>query len=85
MDKAKIISTHMHPSQVLEANEEGDKVFDKLYRGMIGSQLYLSTGRPNIQLSVGICARFQFNPKQLYLNAVKRILRYLVDTTNLGL
>ena len=32
-----------------------------------------------------ICARFQSNPKQSLLNAVKRILRYLVCTTNLGL
>ena len=34
---------------------------------------------------MGICARFQSNPKQSHLNAVKRILRYLVDTVNLGL
>ena len=35
MDKAKSISTPMHPSQVLEADEEGEKVYDKLYRDMI--------------------------------------------------
>ena len=34
---------------------------------------------------MGIHARFQSNPKQSHLNAVKRILRYLVGTTNLGL
>ena len=32
-----------------------------------------------------ICAKFQSNPKQSHLNAVKRILRYLVGTTNLSL
>ena len=36
-------------------------------------------------LSVCMCARFQANPKEYYLVAVKRILRYLVLTPNLGL
>ena len=75
----------MHPSQVLEADEDGDKVSDKLYWGMIGSLLYLTASRPGIQLSVGVCARFQSNPKQSHLNVVKRILRYLICNTNLGL
>ena len=52
----------MHPSQVLEADEHGEKVLDKRYRGMIGSLLYLIASRPDLQLSMGICARFQSNP-----------------------
>ena len=36
-------------------------------------------------LSVCMCARFQANPKECHLVAVKRILRYLVHTPNLGL
>ena len=43
MDKAKSISTPMHHSQVLEADEDGEKVSDKLYRGMIRSLVYLIT------------------------------------------
>ena len=31
MDKTKNISTPMHPFQVLEANEDGDKLYDKHY------------------------------------------------------
>ena len=85
MDKVKSISTPMHPSQVLEADEDGEIFFDKLYRDMIGSLLYLTASRPDLQLSVGICARFQSNPKQSHLNAIKWILRYLAATTNLGL
>ena len=52
---------------------------------MIGSLLYLIASRPDLQLSVEIYAGCQSNPKQSHLNAVKRILRYLVGTTNLGL
>ena len=52
---------------------------------MIGSLLYLTSSRPDLQLSVGIYARFQPNPKQSHFFAVKRILRSLVGTTNLSL
>jgi hypothetical protein len=36
-------------------------------------------------LSVCMCARFQANPKECHLMAVKKILRYLVYTPYLGL
>ena len=32
-----------------------------------------------------MCARFQSNPRESHLTAVKRIFRYLKGTTNLGL
>ena len=52
---------------------------------MIGSLLYLCASKPDIMLSVCMRARFQANPKECHLVAVKRILRYLVHTPNLGL
>jgi hypothetical protein len=52
---------------------------------MIGSLLYLCASRLDIMLSVCMCARFQANPKECHLMAVKRIFRYLVHTPNLGL
>jgi hypothetical protein len=36
-------------------------------------------------LSVGMCARFQYAPKECHFVAVKQILRYLVLTPTLGL
>jgi hypothetical protein len=52
---------------------------------MIGSLLYLCASRPDITLSVCMCARFQADPKEVHLRAVKRILRYLVYTHKFGL
>src|SRR4051812_34538966 len=52
---------------------------------MIGSLLYLCASRPDIMLSVCMCARFQAAPKELHHLAVKRILRYLAHTPTLGL
>ena len=52
---------------------------------MIGSLLYLTASRPDIVFSVGLCARFQTNPKQSHIHAVKRILSDLKGTSDLGL
>jgi hypothetical protein len=51
---------------------------------MIGSLLYLCASRPDIMLSVCMCARLQTAPKDCHLRGVK-IKRYLVLTPNLGL
>ena len=52
---------------------------------MIGSLLYITATRLDIMFSVGLCAKFQSNPKLSHLKVVKRIFRYLKGTTNLGL
>ena len=57
----------------------------KLYRGMIGYLLYLTASRPDIIFATCLCARYQANPKESHLFAVKRIFRYLNGTKNLGL
>lgn len=85
MDSSKAINTPMSTSTKLEVDESGENFDQKTYRGMIGSLLYLTAARPDIMFCVGLCARFQSNPKISYLKAVKRILKYLKGTTNLGL
>ena len=52
---------------------------------MISSLLYLTTSRPDITFSVGVCARFQSNPKESHLNVVKRIIKYVSGTCDFGL
>lgn len=66
-------------------DEEGEPVDTKLYRGTIGSLLYLTASRQDLSLSVGICARYQAKPKKSHLEATKRIIRYVEDTVNLGI
>ena len=62
-----------------------EKTGQKSYRSMIGSLLYLTASRPDIMMSVCLCARFQAQPKESHHRAVKRILRYLTNTTDYGL
>ena len=85
MDKAKPIKTPMPKSRHLDLDKDGKAVDQKVYRSMIGSLLYLCASRPDIMLSVCMCARYQANPKECHLVVVKRIFRYLVFTPNLGL
>jgi hypothetical protein len=85
MAKVKPIKIPMASNRHLDLNVEGKHVDQKLYRSMIGSLPYLCASRPDIMLSVCMCARSQANPKECLLLAVKRILRYLVRTQNLGL
>ena len=69
----------------LDLDEGGNPVDQKLCRSMIGSLLYLTVSRSDIVFSVCICARFQAAPRKCHLTAVKRILRYLKFTPNIGL
>jgi len=69
----------------LDKDENGKSVDQKLYRSMIGSLLYLTASRPDIMMSVCLCARFQADPKESHIRAVKRILRYLNQTKDFGL
>ena len=75
----------MSPSTKLNKDEEGKPVDVNLYRGMIGSLLYLTASRPDIMFNVCLCAQFQSCPKESHLIAVKRIFRYLLGTIDLGL
>ena len=52
---------------------------------MIGCLLYLTTSKPDIAFSVGICSRFQYKPKASHLNAIKRIIKYVGGTCDYGL
>jgi len=85
MANAKPIETPMPTNGHLDLDKDGKAIDQKVYHSMIGSLLYLCASRPDIMLSVCMCARFQANPKECHLMAVKRILRYLVHTPNFGL
>ena len=51
---------------------------------MIGSLLYLTVSRPDISYSVGVCARYQANPKESHMTALKRIIKYVKITAEFG-
>ncbi|GKG17042.1 hypothetical protein Tco_0361999, partial [Tanacetum coccineum] len=52
---------------------------------MIGSLMYLTSSRTDLNYVVRLCARYQAKTTEKLLQAVKRIFRYLNGTSNMGL
>ncbi|KAL8104369.1 hypothetical protein AgCh_028540 [Apium graveolens] len=69
-------STPMATATKLDLNT-GSSIDITNYRGMIGSLLYLIANRPDIMYATCFCARFQVDPREPHLLAVKRIFKYL--------
>jgi hypothetical protein len=58
MVELKPVSTPMSSAVSLGPDEDDEAVDQREYRSIIGSLLYLTTTQPDIQLTVGLCARF---------------------------
>ncbi|KAL6541144.1 hypothetical protein OROMI_025027 [Orobanche minor] len=85
MSISKSSSTPMSTSMQISADEAGKPVYQSLYRKLIGSLLYLTASRPDIQFVVGVCARYQVKPKESHFIIDKRILKYVKGTVGAGL
>ncbi|GKB88571.1 retrovirus-related pol polyprotein from transposon TNT 1-94 [Tanacetum coccineum] len=79
------VDTPMVEKNKLDEDLQGKQVDATLYRGMIGSLMYLTSSRPDLIYAVCLCARYQAKPTEKHLQAVKRIFRYLKGTINMGL
>jgi hypothetical protein len=58
MAELKPVSTPMSSVASLGPDKDGEAVDQREYRSMIGSLMYLTATRPDIQFAVGLCARF---------------------------
>ena len=85
LEKTAHARTPMAANAKLTNDLSGESVDVTLYRSMIGCLLYLIASRPDIVFSIGVCSRFQFNPKVSHLNAVKRIIKYVSGTYDYGM
>ncbi|GKC58619.1 integrase, catalytic region, zinc finger, CCHC-type containing protein, partial [Tanacetum coccineum] len=79
------VDTPMVEKSKLDEDLQGKPVNATLYRGMIGSLMYLTSSIPDLIYAVCLCAWYQAKPTEKHLNAVKRIFRYLKGTINMGL
>ncbi|GJW14754.1 retrovirus-related pol polyprotein from transposon TNT 1-94 [Tanacetum coccineum] len=84
-DSCDPVDTPMVEKSKLDEDKEGKAVDPSHYRGMIGTLLYLTASRPDLQFAICMCARYQARPTEKHLNAVKRIFRYLKGTIHRGL
>ncbi|GJT64649.1 reverse transcriptase domain-containing protein [Tanacetum coccineum] len=63
------VDTPMMEKNKLDEDLHGTPVDATLYRGMIGSLVYLTSSRPDLIYSVFLCARYQAKPIEKHLNA----------------
>ena len=56
------------------------------YRSCVGKLNYAALiTRPDIAIAVGYCSRYQSKPDQSHVAALKRVMRYLKGTQNIGI
>ena len=84
LEFASSVRTPMSPNVKLTVDLLGKSVNHFLYRSMISSLLYLTASRPDISYSVGVCARYQANPKESHMTTLKRIIKYVKITAKFG-
>ncbi|XP_058733302.1 uncharacterized mitochondrial protein AtMg00810-like [Vicia villosa] len=85
MDNASHKRTPEPTHLKLSKDEGGISVDQSLYRSMIGSLLYLTASILDIAFAVGVCVRYQAEPKVSHLNQVKRIFKYVNGTSDYGI
>ena len=84
LESASSVRTPMSPNVKLTIGLLCKSVDSSLYRSMIGSLLYLTSSRLDISYSVGVCARYQANPKESHMISLKRIIKYIKTTADFG-
>ena len=84
---SKGVPTPMLPSEklFLDGGEKLSPEYTTRYRSVVGALQYLSLTRPDISFCVNKVCQFMSSPTSIHWAAVKRILRYLHDTIDMGL
>jgi len=70
------------PTTEAEKHAYKDYSGDLHYLSLVGSLLFVTQTRPDIQFAVGLVAQFNNNPRIAHLEATKCILCYLKSTAN---
>jgi hypothetical protein len=66
MIELKPVYTPMSSTASLGPDEDGEAMDQREYTSLIGSLLYLTATRSDIQFTMGLCARFQSSPRSSY-------------------
>ena len=85
MKTTKHLRTPKSTTLKLSKDESGVSADPILHRSMISSLLYLTTSRPDISYSVGVCARYQSDPKESHIVVANRIIWYVNSTLDYGI
>lgn len=87
MNNCKSVDTPLSSYEKLSVSEGNKLSSDDAtrYRSLVGALQYLTLTRPDISFAVNKVCQFLHAPTTTHLSAVKRILRYIRGTQQLGL
>ena len=85
MQNCRAVTTPQVPGSTLSANKS-DPIHKQKYQALIGSLTYAVTAtRPDLAQALGTVNQFSSNPSGEHWQSVKRILRYIKGTLDLGI
>nr|GEZ27652.1 uncharacterized mitochondrial protein AtMg00810-like [Tanacetum cinerariifolium] len=79
------MDTSMVKKSKLDEDKEGKAIDPSHYHGMIGTLLYLTANRPDLQFAICVCALYQARPTEKHVHPVKRIFQYIRGTVHRSL
>uniref|UniRef100_A0A6N2KS35 Reverse transcriptase Ty1/copia-type domain-containing protein n=1 Tax=Salix viminalis TaxID=40686 RepID=A0A6N2KS35_SALVM len=85
MNNSNATKTPMVSGVKLTKDEAGTRVDATQYKQMIGSLMYLTVSRSNLMYVMSLVSRYMETPTEVHMMAVKRILRYIKGTSELGI
>lgn len=85
MEECNPVRTPMVPGSKLSIDEGGEPADETLYKQIVGSLMYITNTRPDVQYAVSMLSRYMSKPTLMHLQAAKRVLRYLKGTMDFGL
>ena len=85
MEDCNGVRNPMVAGSKVDMDENGERIDETFYKQIIGSLMYITTTRPDLQFAVSLLSRYMSRPTKLHLHAVKRVLRYLRDTEDYGI
>ncbi|XP_031267195.1 uncharacterized protein LOC116125608 [Pistacia vera] len=85
MDRCRPMDTPLVVNLKLSKDDGAVKIDERIYRSLIGCLLYLTATRPDLMFARSLLSRFMSNPSEVHLKAVKRVLRYIKGSSDLGI
>lgn len=85
LQNCSVVKNPIVPRCKLTKDARGLKIDSTAYKQMVGSIMYLTVTRPDLMYALSLVARFMKTPTNVHLQVMKRVLRYLRGTTELGL
>lgn len=84
LEECNSVRNPIVPGTKLVKEDGSGKADGVVYRQMVGCLMYLAASRPDLMYAISLISRYMENPSQTHMGAVKRILRYVKGTINLG-